>query len=135
MTYVNGTCALQMPSSYVLMTKDEMTYVDGGYNFLCDEKPGGTFSVAMLFKNIWGLCQGYAVAAGIASVFYIRGTSVLDWARIGCNLAKSVVQSAIVSTCAKIGVELSSVNALVGIVVGVSGLMAMSILGSGRYFY
>ena len=29
-TYTNGTCALQMPSSYVLMTEEEMTYVDGG---------------------------------------------------------------------------------------------------------
>lgn len=29
-TYANGTAALQMPSHYVPLTEDEMTYVDGG---------------------------------------------------------------------------------------------------------
>ena len=29
-TYQNGTAALQFPSSYVLLTEEEMTYVDGG---------------------------------------------------------------------------------------------------------
>ena len=29
------TGALRMPSNYVLMDEDEMTYVEGGYNFLC----------------------------------------------------------------------------------------------------
>lgn len=29
-TYNNGTAALKMPSNYVLMTEEEMIYVDGG---------------------------------------------------------------------------------------------------------
>ncbi|MEA5137347.1 MAG: hypothetical protein VB035_14555 [Candidatus Fimivivens sp.] len=32
MSHLNGTCALQMPSSYVLMDEEEMMYVDGGYS-------------------------------------------------------------------------------------------------------
>lgn len=36
-TYANGTAALKMPQSYVPLTEEEMTYVDGGYSFLNDE--------------------------------------------------------------------------------------------------
>lgn len=32
MTTTYGTCALQMPSNYVVMDAEEMTYVDGGAN-------------------------------------------------------------------------------------------------------
>lgn len=37
-TYANGTTALKMPSSYVLMDAEEMEYVDGGYTFLCNTR-------------------------------------------------------------------------------------------------
>ena len=31
MSYTNGTAALKMPSSYVLMNEEEMMYTEGGY--------------------------------------------------------------------------------------------------------
>ena len=34
-TYNNGTCALQFPSSYVLMDAEEMEYVEGGATYKC----------------------------------------------------------------------------------------------------
>ena len=82
--YANGTAALKMPSSYVLMDAEEMIYVGGGYTFLCNESSsGGTFygvnlsvsqcnSAANSLTTIGGvltvsslLCSGLALIPGL----------------------------------------------------------------------
>ncbi len=66
-TYQNGTAALKMPSNYVPLTEEEMTYVDGGYSFLNDETmkwckyKTSTFAT---FIDVMAACATVSLSAG-----------------------------------------------------------------------
>ena len=79
-TYANGTCALQFPSSYILMDAEEMEYVDGGKYYgvnlsakKCNQLAydltviGGVLTVSSLACKGLALIPGFqAAVAGVA---------------------------------------------------------------------
>lgn len=116
--------ALVMPSNYAVMNEDEMTYVDGG-----------AWSVKRLWNNLVGLAGHYSLAKSIMQRVTIKGKSVWSWARSAVSWTQSYAKTALAAFCAKIGVQMSTVSRLVGVIVGVSTAAAVAYLGNKRVFY
>lgn len=117
-TYANGTTALKMPSSYVLMDAEEMTYVDGGTSW----------SASMFAKNLMGLWNNTAAArhAMKCSGFTygnLAAMAYMSYEYIAYTLAGSLFCS------------VSVVNAFVGALVAVSVVYAVNYLGKHQKFY
>lgn len=71
MSYGNAA-VLQFPSNYVLMSEEEMTYVNGGYSFLCDENYSDVRTdtkkiSATQFNRIAAVYAGCAATATVAA--------------------------------------------------------------------
>lgn len=60
-TNVNGTAALKMPSNYVLMSEEEMTYADGG-GITNSTLISTSYVSARICSDIAGVIAGGAVA-------------------------------------------------------------------------
>lgn len=116
--------ALVMPSSYAVMSEDEMTYVDGG-----------AWSVKRLWYNIVGLAGQYELAKKITKAVKINGKTVWSYATAAVSWTKSYAKTALAAFCTKIGVEMATVSRLLGIIVGVSAATAVVYLGNNQVFY
>ena len=73
MSYVNAAI-LQFPSNYVLMSEEEITYVDGGYSFLNDENYSDVRTdviriSAAHFNQVASLYNTTAGAVAVATAF------------------------------------------------------------------
>lgn len=76
-TYQNGTAALQMPSNYVPLTEEEMTYVEGGFR-IANWIVGGAMNLAIS-----------AVFGGIGNLLTKIGKRAISEAT-ACIFAKNV---------------------------------------------
>ena len=103
MTYNNGTCALQFPSSYVAMDAEEMEYVGGGYSFEMSR------STATIIIDVAAIVLGTALS-GTATISKLA-------TKIGWNKVKTKFVAAMV----KIGVSTKWANAAVDIIKTVTG--------------
>lgn len=72
-----GTCALQMPSSYVLMDTEEMEYLDGGLYFSNSQIKGIVTAIGLSAAN-----PG-SVAAVTAAVKYSAAWLVVKFGALG----------------------------------------------------
>ena len=79
MSYTNGTAALKMPSSYVLMNEEEMTYVDGGGNtmgwseFLEWIGTNAALAIGMLREAGWKTVTVVGKTISTSSLLYFTG--------------------------------------------------------------
>lgn len=116
--------ALAMPSSYAVMKEEEMTYVEGG-----------AWSVKKVWYNIVGAAGQWGVFKWICNNVSIKGKSVWAWAVQGVNWAKNTAVSYLAAFCARVGIEMSTVSKLLGVIVGVSTAYAVYYLGTHKVFY
>lgn len=93
-TYANGTCALQFPSSYVLMTEEEMTYVDGGVK--CSVLSGVIDALVII---VAGASYGVAKMAMKKFVWGPHWAEVIS--KIAPKIAKYAGSSSIVSAACR----------------------------------
>lgn len=106
--------ALVMPSSYALMSEDEMTYVDGG-----DAK-----RLKNNLLGLWNRTQGYR----------------LVWKIAGVNLAmiKSAAQCCFSAAVCKFGpviLKVAACSKVLAAVLGLSAFAAAAYLWNKRVFY
>lgn len=117
MSTTYGTCALQLPVSYVLMDSEEMEYLDGG-----------AASPKMLADNLKGLYYSCSEAAralrlGGYSLGYIAKIAKMSYPVIAGSIA------------ANLGVTLSTINVVLGIIAAVGAAGATYYLATNRVFY
>ncbi len=116
--------ALVLPSSYAVMNEEEMTYTEGG-----------GWSVKTLWYNIVGAAGQYSVFKSICKRISVRGKTVWSWACSAVSWAKDKAIAYLGTFCAKVGIEMSTVSRLIGVIVGVSTAFAIGYLGTHKVFY
>ena len=117
MTTTYGTCALQMPSNYVVMDAEEMEYLDGGAP-----------SCKTLANNLKGLWLSSEEAR---RAFKLAGYTLSYFTRIAA-MSYTVVAAGI---AAQLGVTLGSINLVLGIIAAACAVGVVYYLSTNRVFY
>lgn len=117
MSATYGTCALQFPSSYVVMDAEEMEYLDGG-----------AASSKMLVDNLTGLWYSCSQASralrmGGYSLGYIASLAKMSYPVIAGSIA------------VKLGATLGTINIALGVIAAVGAAGATYYLATNRVFY
>ncbi len=110
---------LVMPSSYAVMSEEEMTYLDGG-----------AWSIGTLWNNIVHISGQYAVVKSICKTVKWNGTSIWSYATAAVVWTQSYAQTALASLCTALGIQASTVNIVLGAILALSAAAAIYKLGT-----
>lgn len=106
MSYTTGATALKMPSNYVPLTEEEMTYVDGGYTFLCDEWLGWHK------RTRSDVGASVELVGAIAEVFLVFSAGV-SFATALQKYGIKIMGEKVLSTLQKIGIRVVVTNNMI----------------------